>query len=247
MSLRLHRVPGLIYGPIMYPVAEAAAVFASAAEIYSHGPDELTVQLVIFSTPDGQGVAAVVPAWCGDPAQADAEIAPLHRLGTVIGADVRRRSFSDMLAMFDGPMTETHDVFMESCWVPDLSPQVAEILARQGARRPAPGCSLATHEFRGAAVRVPVGATAFGMRTRHVLLEIVAQYDGEDGARERAWAEETLALLSPWALPTTYPNLARRGDPRAQKAYGPNADRLAAAKRRYDPSGLFNSALGLPL
>jgi FAD/FMN-containing dehydrogenase len=80
-----------------------------------------------------------------------------------------------------------------------------------------------------------------------VLLDIVAQYDGGDGSREHEWAGETVALLAPWALPGTYPNLARRNDPRAQQAYGPNADRLAAAKRRYDPTGLFSSALGLPL
>jgi FAD/FMN-containing dehydrogenase len=247
MSLRLHRVPGVTYGPIMYPAAEAAAVFARAGDVCRHAPDALTVQLGLISAPDGQEVAAVVPGWCGDPAQAEAEVAPLHRLGTVIAADVRHRSFSEMLAMFDGPMTKTHDVFMESCWLADISPEVAEVLARQGARRPRPGCSLLTHEFRGAALRVPAGATAFGMRTRHVLLDIVAQHDGGDGSREREWAGETVALLAPLALPATYPNLARRDDPRAKKAYVPNADRLAAAKQRYDPAGLFSSALGLPL
>ncbi|WP_158802862.1 FAD-binding oxidoreductase [Acidisoma sp. L85] len=247
MSLRLHRIRGLTYGPIMYPAVEAAAVFARAADVCRHAPDALTVQLGFISAPDGQEVAAVVPGWCGDPAQAEAEIAPLHRLGTVLGADVRYRSFTEALAMFDGPMTQTHDVFMESCWLADISREVAEVLASQGARRPGPGCSLLTHEFRGAALRVPVGATAFGMRTRHVLLDIVAQYDGGDGLREREWARETVALLTPWAFPATYPNLARRDDPRVQRAYGPNAERLAAAKRRFDPAGLFSSALGLPV
>jgi len=247
MSLRLHHVAGMTYGPIMYSAAEAAAVFARAADVCRSAPDALTVQLGLISAPDGQEVAAVVPGWCGDPAQAEAEVAPLQSLGTVVGADVRHRSFAGMLALFDGPMTQTHDVFMESCWLADISPEVAEILATQGARRPGPGCSLLTHEFRGAALRVPADATAFGMRLRHVLLEIVAQYDGGDGSREHEWAGETVALLAPWALPGTYPNLAQRDDPRAQKAYGPNADRLAAAKWRYDPTGLFSSALGLPL
>jgi FAD/FMN-containing dehydrogenase len=84
------------------------------------------------------------------------------------------------------------------------------------------------------------------MRSEHVLVEIVAQYDEGDGSAERAWTEETYRLLEPFSLPGGYPNLLGRDDPRAALSYGPNSARLAELKRRYDPHNLFRSATALP-
>jgi hypothetical protein len=45
-----------------------------------------------------------------------------------------------------------------------------------------PGCALFTHEFKGAASRVPADGTAFGLRRDHLLVEILATMD--EGADE---------------------------------------------------------------
>ena len=147
--------------------------------------------------------------------------------------------------MFNGPVIDTHGVVMENRWLSEVSREAAEVLVHQTIKRPGPGCSLITHEFRGAAARVPADATAFGMRSEHVLLDIVAQYDEGDGSAERAWAEETYRLLEPFSLPGGYPNLLGRDDPRAALSYGPNSARLAELKRRYDPHNLFRSATAI--
>ena len=48
-------------------------------------------------------------------------------------------------------------------------------------RAVSPGCAIFTHEFKGAASRVPEAATAFGLRRDHVLVEILATFvDGSD-------------------------------------------------------------------
>ena len=50
------------------------------------------------------------------------------------------------------------------------------------------------------------------------------------------------------ALPGGYPNFLAGDDPdRVAKSYGPNAGRLIAAKRHYDPDNVFNFAIPLPL
>jgi hypothetical protein len=50
------------------------------------------------------------------------------------------------------------------------------------------------------------------------------------------------------AIPGGYPNLLDGSDPaRVAASYGPNLDRLLAAKRRYDPDNLFRSAIPLPM
>ena len=74
-------------------------------------------------------------------------------------------------------------------------------------------CALFTHEFKGAASRVPAEATAFGLRRDHVLVEILATFvdrsDKEEEQRHRQWAQATrggkgalgpLAQYSPAAI-----------------------------------------------
>src|SRR5262249_581652 len=108
-----------------------------------------------------------------------------------------------------------------------------------------------THEFKGAASRVPAPATAFGLRCDHVLIEILATFvdrsDKEVDQRHRQWARATRQAFTPMALPGGYPNFLVGDDPdRVAKSYGPNAERLIAAKRHYDPENVFNSAIPLP-
>jgi hypothetical protein len=115
-----------------------------------------------------------------------------------------------------------------------------------------PACAIVTHEFKGAASRVPVEATAFGLRRDHVLVEILAafvdQSDELEEQRHRQWARTTLRAFSELALPGGYPNLLPEGDAdRAAKSYGRNAERLIKTKRHYDPDNVFRSAIPLPV
>jgi hypothetical protein len=100
---------------------------------------------------------------------------------------------------------------------------------------------------------VPEGATAFGLRLDHVLVEIVAWFaDGPDNTEEerhRQWASATREAFEGIALPGGYPNLlAGDADPeRVAQSYGHNAGRLIRAKQRYDPDNVFRSAIPLPV
>jgi Berberine and berberine like len=114
------------------------------------------------------------------------------------------------------------------------------------------GCAVFTHEFKGAASRVPAESTAFGLRRDHVLVEILATFEdlpnSLDAQRHQSWARHTLQAFGPLALPGGYPNLLAVGEAdRAAKSYGRNARRLMEAKRRYDPDNLFRSAIPLPV
>ena len=118
--------------------------------------------------------------------------------------------------------------------------------------RSRPGCAIFTHEFRGAAARVPTEATAFGLRRDHVLIEslptFVDRSDQIQEQRHRQWARAALAALEGMALPGGYPNLLAGDDPdRAAQSFGRNAGRLIEAKRHYDPDNVFRSAISLPL
>lgn len=114
------------------------------------------------------------------------------------------------------------------------------------------GCAIFSHEFKGAASRVPVEATAFGLRRNHVMIEILASFpdraDGLEERRHQQWVRDTRRAFDAIALPGGYPNLLASGDTdRASESFGPNAGRLARVKQLYDPENVFCSAIPLPL
>jgi hypothetical protein len=156
------------------------------------------------------------------------------------------------LTLFDPYLVNGQREFMETCWLPEIDSDSMDALIAAIAAAVSPGCAIFTHEFRGAASRVPVGATAFGLRRNHVLVEILTTVpDGLDEAaeaRHRQWARATLHAFDHMAFPGGYPNLLGPQDlDRAASSYGPNGERLARAKRRYDPDGVLSSAIPLPV
>jgi FAD/FMN-containing dehydrogenase len=252
MHHRLHDLPSVRSGMLLFPFAEAKAVLEGCAEIAASAPEELSVQLGLAIGPDGTPVVMIVPTWCGWPEEGEARLAPFFRLGTPLASNVSAMPYGGRLAIFDPYIVNGRRTFMETCWLPQLDSGSISVLIQAIATTASPGCAIFTHEFRGAAARVPVDETAFGLRRDHVLVEILASCaDGTDKLEEqrhRQWALATRRALDATALPGGYPNLLGPGDPeRAAKSYGPHAERLIKAKQRYDPENVFCSAIPLPI
>jgi hypothetical protein len=83
---------------------------------------------------------------------------------------------------------------METSWLPALDSAGIDVFVDVMATAPSPGCAVFTHEFKGAASRVPAEATAFGLRRDHVLVEILATFVGRSDKEEEQrciWAENS--------------------------------------------------------
>jgi hypothetical protein len=129
-------------------------------------------------------------------------------------------------------------------WRPDGGSGLRARRGGQGATSALSAISI--HHFHGAATRVDVRDTAFGIRREHFMVELIASWPSGDAARHRARAEAAADRLRPLSLPGGYANLLGP-DHRQQiaHAYGPNADRLLAVKASVDPDNVF-SAIPLP-
>lgn len=252
MHIRLHYLPSVHSGMLIYPFSEAKTVIASCADISATAPDDLTIQIALATAPDGSPVVLVVPTWCGEPTQGESRLSPLLKLGTLIAGAVQPISYGASLAMFDAFIVNGRRTFMETCWLPALTDTSIDIAVGAMSASASAGCAIVTHEFKGAASRVPADTTAFGLRRDHVMIEIIAACDAasrdEEKQRHQQWALATRRALDAAALPGGYPNLLVHGDAdRIAKSYGPNVDRIRKAKRHYDPDGIFSSAIPLPL
>jgi hypothetical protein len=119
---------------------------------------------------------------------------------------------------------------IQTRWVPELTPQVISALIAGGRDRSSSFSGIVLHHFHGAATRVPLEATAFGVRREHFLVEIIAAWEPEDGvtgAIHRQWAQTLSQDLVPAALRGGYPNLLGPEErDQIALAYGRNIDRL---------------------
>jgi FAD/FMN-containing dehydrogenase len=194
----------------------------------------------------------VVPTWCGRPEEGEARVAQFLQLGTLLAGTVDLKSYGQSLTVFDPYLVNGQRTFMETCWLPALDRQSVDAFIQAMEMAVSPLSAIFTHEFKGAATRVPAEATAFGLRRDHVLVDIYAAFaDRSDEVEEqqhRQWARATRQALDAMALPGGYPNLLVGDDPdRVARSYGPNVERLIRAKRHYDPDNVFCSAIPLPV
>ena len=252
MRLKLHRLPSVRSGRLISPVAEAKAVLEGCAEISRSAPEELTSQVGLAGGPDGVPMVMVVPTWCGPPEEGEARLAAFFQLGTVLMSTVETTPYGTSLTVFDKFLVYGQRYLIETCSLPAFDSRSVDAFIEAMETAVSPGCAVFTHEFKGAAARVPEGVTAFGLRRDHVLVEIIAWFaDGLDYGEEerhRQWARATRATFDAIALPGGYPNLLADDDPnRVARSYGRNAGRLIRAKRRYDPDNVFRSAIPLPV
>jgi FAD/FMN-containing dehydrogenase len=252
MRHRLHNLPSVCSGILIYPFSEAKAVLGRCADIAASMPEDLTVQVGCVAGPDGTPVVLIVPTWCGLPGKGEARVAPFLKLGTLLGGAVEMTSYGASLTLFDPYIVDGQRTFMETCWLQVLDSDGIDAFIQAMKTAVSAGCAIFTHEFKGAASRVPAEATAFGLRRDHVLVEILAVFadrsDKLEEQRHHRWARATLRAFDAMALPGGYPNLLAGGDvDRAAKSYGRNAQRLIKAKRHYDPDNVFCSAIPLPV
>ena len=252
MHHRLHELPSVRSGLVIYPFSEAKAVLERCVDIGTVAPEDFTVQVGFAAGPDAAPVVLIIPTWCGAAGEGEARLQPFLNLGKLLACGVRETSYAASLTAFDSFIVNGRRTFMETCWLAALDSGSIDIMIETMESAASSGCAIFTHEFKGAASRVPAEATAFGLRRDHVLIEILAaivdRSDPLEERRHQQWARAARRSFDPVALPGGYPNLlsAEEDANRVTKSYGGNAERLIKAKRHYDPDNVFRSAIPLP-
>ncbi len=247
MRVRLHRASALSAGVIGFPWAQAGDVLRKYATLITSAPDELTVAISAASGPDGSLWLYLWPTCIGSLEDSARWMLQLTALGRPTLSHVAPMSYAEALGMVDPYNVWGRHYEMRTRNLPAFSSSAIDTLVAGGAARTNDLCGFSIHHFHGAATRVPVEHTAFGVREPHFLVEVLAASNPtEDATPQRDWAVSFSAALAPHALKGGYPNLIGPGQQRqANESYGPHADRLLTLKRRYDPVGVF-SATPLP-
>jgi FAD/FMN-containing dehydrogenase len=242
ISLRLHPIRVVTAGTVAFALPQARHVLRGLSVLHDQMDDALDVMFGAMHTPAG-AVLFTTPMWAGVAEAGAGQIDRVRTLGDPVLDDVGRRAVADVArTVADGFPAGGH-YRLSSRITPPIDDAFIDAFVACADVMP-DSCALNVHHSHGAATRVPVVATAHAYRDPHLVIEILGVWGAGDGRAERAWVSDSEHRLDGIAVPGGWTNLMAPDDPRARDAYGPNTARLVAAKKRYDPDGVFN---GIPL
>jgi FAD/FMN-containing dehydrogenase len=252
-KLRLYPLDGIVGGMLVLPATpEVVAGFIAAADA---APEELGTIANVMSAPPmpflpeevhGKVVVLAMMAWSGDPAAADAVLAPFRVLAEPYADMLRPMPYPEMFAPEDPDYHPT--AVARTMFVARVGPpEAATILERLNASD-APMRVAQLRVLGGAISRVPADATAYAHRAGRIMVNLAAFYEGEsDKAVRQAWLDDFAARLDQ-GDPAAYVNfLGDEGQERVRAAYPPATwERLARIKGRYDPDNVFRLNQNVP-
>jgi FAD/FMN-containing dehydrogenase len=251
MTVRLHAVPAVVTGLVLYPWKQARQVLGRVRDAQQNSPDDLTIQVGAIAAPDGSPALLVLPTWSGDIATGEDPAGPvmtLARLGDPLLAQLDAASYAATIAGRDAMFPDGRNVTIRTRSVPGLGEDVIDVVERFGGRLPTPMSGITLHHFHGAATRIAPADTAFVLRRPHLMAEVIGVWPAADtGEHVHSWADEASVALAGPAFPGGYANLlGPDATDQIPYVYGENLPRLRRIKAAVDPEGVF-SATPLPM
>jgi FAD/FMN-containing dehydrogenase len=250
-EFRLHPVgPDVLSGLIVYPISEAKSVLQQYREFLAKAPDELSVWTVLRKAPPlpflpetvhGKGIIALALIYAGDPKEGEPLIKPLRKFGTPLGEHVGVQPYVAWQQAFDPLLTAGARNYWKSHNFSTLKDGLLDAVIAYVGKLPSPQCEIFFGAIGGATTRPAPDSAAYAHRDAKFVMNVHGRW--EDPADDKlciGWARDYFNASAPFASGGVYVNFltADEGD-RVRSAYGPNYDRLAQVKRKYDPDNLF--------
>jgi FAD/FMN-containing dehydrogenase len=250
-TFRLHSVgPDLLSGLMVYPISEAKSVLQHYRDFIASARDELAVWAVLRKAPPlpflpaevhGQPMVALAMLYVGDPEQGKEIVQPLRGFGTLLGEHVGVQPYINWQKAFDPLLTPGARNYWKSHNFTKLDDGLFDAVIEYIGTLPSPQCEIFFGAIGGATTRKPPDFTAYAHRDARFVMNVHGRWDDPaDDKRCIAWARDFFAASAPFASGGVYVNFLTSDETdRVRAAYGPNYDRLAQVKRKYDPDNLF--------
>jgi len=245
---RLHPLENTIGGLLIYPLEKSKEVLRFFREITPQCPDDLAVAAALLNAPDGTPVSAFVVCYNGDPKQGEKILAPIRAFGPPVADAVGPVPFIQQQTLFDPAYPPGRFHYWKAGFMNSLPEEAIDVAIEHFARRPSPMTALMFEHMHGAASRVPADATAFAHRFNHYNFSAFGVWENaKDNEVNRKWVQDFWQAARPYLSGRAYVNyLSQEGADRVREAYGPNYERLAALKKKYDPTNFFRLNQNIP-
>jgi hypothetical protein len=257
-TFRLHTVgPLVLGGPIIWPVADAAAVLRTVREFARDAPDALGIAIGLrlappmpFLPPEqyGKPILMLLPVWSGNLAEGESVLAPLRRIGRPLADVVRPVPYLAIQTLGDAANQHGMHYYWRSLRLPELSDAIIDVLVAATESITSPLSYFGCFCVGGAAARVAPDETAVGAREIGFELNTVAGWRPQDpeGERHTAWVRQTWDALRPHSTGVFAHFLSDEGAAGIEAAYAHRLERLAMLKGRHDPTNFFRLNANIP-
>ena len=241
-EFRLHKIYSTVMaGMILHPMEKAKEMFHFYRDYVRQAPDQLMSYSGFIVTPDGQPVAMMLPAWMGDPAEAEKWLGPLRKFGPPLADMVSEMPYAELQKILDPAAPPGLRRYWKSGFFTDITDNLLDIILKNLESRPSPLSPFLFFHIRGAMARKNADATAFSNRKDQWDGDIISQWtDPVDDEKNIAWAKKFWKDIEPLTHSVYVNHLGNDdGNDRVRNAYGPNYARLSALKKKYDPDNFF--------
>ncbi len=249
-TFQLHPVgPTVLAGLIVHPFDRAGDLMRRYRDIAAAMPDEATCWVVLRKAPPlpflpaevhGREVMVFAVFHAGDEEAGWKALEPVRALGQPLGEHVGPMPYAAWQSAFDPLLAPGARNYWKSHNFTRLDDGLIDLLVEQAGRLPSDQCEIFVGQLGGAANRVPADATAYPHRDAEFVMNVHSRWANppEDTACT-LWAREVFDKTAPYATGGVYVNFITDDEQRVQAAYGANYERLAALKRKYDPTNMF--------
>ncbi|HUJ10823.1 MAG TPA: FAD-binding oxidoreductase [Verrucomicrobiae bacterium] len=243
LEYRLHDVGPVLGGAVLHPVAKTKEVLHFCREFAPTLPDEVVIQGGAFTAPDGTPVFGVAACYCGTSlSEGEKVLEPLRKFGPPVADLISVMSYVQMQSFFEPFFPPGRHTYTKSNFLRALSDEAIETMAEWAGKSPSPYTFAPFFEhWHGAVSRVGVSDTAFPHRQHSWNLLAWSMWtDASDSEGNIRWTRQCWEAMQPFLVPGSYVNyVSDEGEASARAAYGPNYDRLADLKAKYDPTNFF--------
>jgi FAD/FMN-containing dehydrogenase len=247
---RVHPLPEVFAGMLLYPREQAAEVFAFHREFLKGSPDELDTTVGFLNSPEGIPLVAIIAVYAGEATDGERVLQPLRGFGKPIADLIRPMSYLEIQSMLDAALPVGHRYYWKSNFVPDLHPALAAGLQEGANAMPSPLSMILLFELKGEIQRVPKEAMAFDHRDVAFEMSILAHWTESAADSENTkWARDVWTAAQPYVSAAVYTNHLDADETvdRVRNGYGKaKFEKLAVLKARYDPDNFFNMNHNIP-
>jgi FAD/FMN-containing dehydrogenase len=249
-AFRLSPIPTVVAGPMLWTLDRGAEVLSWYRDFIGDAPDELNAWFGFLTVPPAppfpdelqlQKVAGILFCWAGDPADADEALAPARALEPALDG-VQPLPVAAINGAFDPIYPAGEQWYWRSHLVTEISDEA--VAKNMEFAEALPTWKSTTHFYpiSGAAARVGSADTAWPARDGGWVQVIVGvDADAANAELVTNWARDFSDAVQPYTVAGGYVNrIMEEGDDRVRTIYGPNYDRLAEIKAKYDPDNVFH-------
>jgi len=252
-EFRLHPVGQVLSGVLQYPISRTREVLQFFGRYMETAPDALDTAMEIgsgiLSYVENRGPAITIHVTCGGELRAaERALQPLRAFGPPDSDTIRAVTYFEAQAMgnfspavFVRP--KGYVPYARRGFLTRLTNDAVDRIVAALEKPPSAYWYLALdHYLHGAVLRVPEAEMAFSLRQPGFSYRAVAFEESRPPKSIVAWAKSVQSALEPFSGGRMYVNYLTedQGEPGVRAGFGANYTRLAALKKKWDPTNFLH-------